>query len=79
MESNESEPLPTNPIESTLATLGHRTKRVKGAFFKESALAMLVQLALEAEKGWHRITAVEKLGQLIQGVAFLEGIAQLAA
>ena len=69
----------TNPIESTFATLGHRTKRVKGAFSKESALAMLLQLALEAEKGWHRITAVEKLGQLIQGVPFLDGIAQLAA
>jgi putative transposase len=50
----------TNPIESTFATLRHRTKRVKGAFSKESALAMALQLALEAQKRWNRITAVEK-------------------
>jgi len=42
----------TNPIESTFATLRHRTKRVKGAFSKESALAMMLQLALEAQKRW---------------------------
>jgi hypothetical protein len=32
-------------IESTFATLRHRTKRVKGAFSKDSALAMMLQLA----------------------------------
>ena len=58
----------SNPIESTFSTLRHRTKRVKGAFSKESALSMMLQLSLEAEKRWHRITAVEKLGQLIEGV-----------
>jgi putative transposase len=59
--------------------LRHRTKRVKGAFSKESALSMMWQLALEAEKRWHRITAVEKLAQLIEGVCFVDGVAQLAA
>jgi transposase-like protein len=69
----------TNPIESTFATLRHRTKRVKGAFSKESALAMMLQLALEAQKRWNHITAVEKLGQLIEGVRFVDGIAEIAA
>jgi putative transposase len=69
----------SNPIESTFSTLRHRTKRVKGAFSKESALSMMLQLAFEAEKRWHRITAVEKLGQLIEGVCFVDGVAQLAA
>ncbi len=69
----------TNAIESTFATLRHRTKRVKGAFSKDSALAMMLQLALEAQKRWHRITAVERLGELIEGVRFVDGIAQLAA
>lgn len=69
----------TNPIESTFATLRHRTKRVKGAFSRESALSMMLQLALEAQKHWHRITGVERLGQLIEGVNFVDGIAQLAA
>ncbi len=69
----------TNAIESTFATLRHRTKRVKGAFSKDSALAMMLQLALEAQKHWNRITAVERLGELIEGVRFVDGIAQLAA
>jgi transposase-like protein len=69
----------TNAIESTFATLRHRTKRVKGAFSKDSALSMMLQLALEAQKRWHRITAVERLGELIEGVRFVDGIAQLAA
>jgi putative transposase len=69
----------TNAIESTFATLRHRTKRVKGAFSKDSALAMMLQLALEAQKRWHRISAVERLGELIEGVRFVDGVAQLAA
>lgn len=69
----------TNPIESTFATLRHRTKRMKGAFSRESALSMMLQLALEAKKHWHRIAGVERLGQLIEGVNFVDGIAQLAA
>jgi hypothetical protein len=52
----------SNVIESTFATLRHRTKRVKGVFSKDSALAMMLQLGLEAEKRWRRITAVERLG-----------------
>ena len=69
----------TNAIESTFATLRHRTKRVKGAFSKDSALAMMMQLGLEAQKRWHRITSVVRLGQLIEGVRFIDGVAQLAA
>ena len=38
----------TNPIESTVATLRHRKRRVKRAFSKDSALAMMLQLPLEA-------------------------------
>lgn len=68
----------SNMIESTFATLRHRTKRVKGAFSKDSALAMMLQLGLEAQKRWHRITAVERLGELIEGVRFVDGVAQLA-
>ena len=40
---------------------------------------MMLQLALEAQKRWHRITAVERLGDLIEGVRFVDGVAQLAA
>ncbi len=66
-------------IEPTFATLCHRTKRVKGAFSKDSALAMMLQHGLEAQKRWHRITSVKRLGELIEGVHFVDGVAQLAA
>jgi len=39
----------------------------------------MLQLALEAQKRRHRITAVDKLGQLIEGIVFVDGIAELAA
>ena len=40
---------------------------------------MMLQLALEAKKHWHRIAGVERLGQLIEGVNFVDEVAQLAA
>jgi len=51
---------------------------VKGAFSKDSALAMMLQLGLEAPAGIAS-TAVERLGELIEGVRFVDGVAQLAA
>jgi hypothetical protein len=52
---------------------------VKGAFSRESALSMMSQLALEAQKRWHCVAGVERLGQLIEGVNFVDGVAPLAA
>ena len=65
-------------IESTFATVRHRTKRVKGAFSKDSALSMMLQIGLEAQKRWDRITAVERVGELIEGERSGDGVAQLA-
>ena len=42
----------SNVIESTFATIRHRTKRVKGAFSKTSLLAMLYKLATCAESSF---------------------------
>ena len=67
----------SNTIESTFATLRNRTRRVKGAFSKDSALVMKLQLGLEAQERWHRITAVERLGELTEGVRFVDGVARL--
>ena len=69
----------TNAIESTFATLRHRTVAVKGAFSKQSAMAMLFQLALEAEKSWRRIKGSERLAEVIQGVRFADGEAKALA
>ncbi len=61
-------------IESTFATLRHRTVKVKGAFSNESALGMLYQLGLEAEKSQRRITGHERIAEVISGVAFVNGV-----
>ncbi len=63
----------TNAIESTFSTLRHRTVRVKGAFSRTSAMAMMFQLGLEAEKSWRRFKGSEKLAQVISGVRFIDG------
>ena len=69
----------TNAIESTFATLRHRTASVKGAFSKATAMAMLFQLALEAEKSWRRIKGSERLAEVIEGVRFVDGEVQALA
>ena len=64
----------SNPIESTFSIVRHRTIKVKGAFSNESALGMLYQLGLEAEKSWRRITGHERIAEVISGVAFVNGV-----
>jgi transposase-like protein len=71
--------LTTNAIESTLATLRHRTIAIKGAFSQETAMAMMFQLGLEAEKSWRKIKGSERLAEVISGVRFIDGEAQALA
>ena len=45
----------TNPIESTFATVRHRTIRSKGCLSNKTALAMVFKLAEAAQRGWRRL------------------------
>ncbi len=45
----------TNPIESTFATVRHRTTRSKGCLSNKTVLAMTF-LAQSAETSWHRLS-----------------------
>ena len=45
----------TNVIESSLATVRHRTVRSKGCLSNKTALAMIFKLAEAAEKNWRRL------------------------
>src|SRR3979411_858403 len=47
----------TNPIESSFATVRHRTVRSKGCLSNKTALAMIFKLAEAAEKNWRRLMA----------------------
>ena len=64
----------SNPIESTFATVRHRTVRAKGCLSNRTALAMIFKLAQAAEKSWRRLNGQNQLPKLIQGVKFIDGI-----
>ena len=48
----------TNPIESTFATIRHRTKRSKGCLSRDTMLHMMLKVGLCAEKRWRRSEAL---------------------
>jgi len=64
----------TNPIESTFATVRHRTIRSKGCLSNKTALAMVFKLVEGAQKSWRRIDGHNQLPKLIQGVKLADGI-----
>lgn len=64
----------TNPIESTFATIRHRTDRAKGCVTRDTMLAFVYKLGTCAEKRWRRIRGFEHLAKVITGVKFKDGI-----
>ena len=64
----------TNPIESTFATIRHRTRQTKGCGSVAATLAMVFQLARVAEKHWRRLNGYELLARVIAGVKFVDGV-----
>ena len=64
----------SNPIESTFATVRHRTIRSKGCLSNRTALAMVFKLVDAAQKSWRRLDGHNQLPKLIQGVRFTDGI-----
>ena len=64
----------TNPIESTFATVRHRTVRSKGCLSNKTALAMVFKLAQAAQNSWRRLDGHNPLPKLIVGVKFIDGI-----
>ena len=64
----------TNPIESTFATVRHRTVRAKGCLSNKTALAMVFKLVEGAQKSWRRLDGHGQLPKLILGVKFADGM-----
>ncbi len=64
----------TNPIESTFATVRHRTIRSKGCLSNKTALAMVFKLVEAAQKSWRRLDGHNQLPKVIQGVMFTDGL-----
>ena len=64
----------TNPIESTFATVRHRTIRSKGCLSNKTALAMVFKLVDGAQKTWRKLDGHNQLPKIIQGVKFTDGL-----
>ena len=67
----------SNPIESTFATVRHRTKRTKGCLSRKTGLAMAFKLMMSAHKKWRKLDGQNRLPEIIQGIEFRDGIRQL--
>ena len=64
----------SNPIESTFATVRHRTTKTKGCLSRQTALAMTHQLMLSAKKKWRKLDGQNRMPEIIKGVEFRDGI-----
>jgi transposase-like protein len=67
----------SNPIESTFATIRHRTTRTKNCVSRNTLLGLVFQLALAAERFWLKLRGFNRLTDVLQGIAFQDGIAVL--
>ena len=65
----------SNPVESTFATIRHRTERSKGCVTRDTMLAFAYKLTMCAERRWQRVRGFHQVGRLIEGVKFQDGIA----
>src|SRR5271154_2252573 len=64
----------SNVIESSFATIRHRTVRSKGCLSNKTALAMIFKLVEAAEKSWRRLDGHNQLPKVILGIKFTDGI-----
>ena len=64
----------TNPIESTFATVRHRTRQTKGCGSRIATLTMVFKLALSAQKHWRKLRGYQLIERVVKGVRFKDGI-----
>jgi transposase-like protein len=63
----------TNPIESTFATVRHRTKITRGPGSKAAGLAMAFKLILAAQDRWRAVNAPHLVALVRAGAQFTNG------
>jgi transposase-like protein len=64
----------TNPIESTFATVRHRTKVTKGPGSRAAGLAMAVKLIESAQSRWRAVNAPHLVALVRAGARFERGV-----
>ena len=68
----------SNPIESTFATVRHRTIRSRGCLSNKTALAMVFKLVDAAQKSWRRLDGHNQLPKVVLGAKFKDGLEVVA-
>jgi len=63
-----------NPIESTFATVRHRTTRSKGCLSHETGMIMVFKMIQTAQTSWRRLDGQNQLPKVLTGVKFTDGI-----
>jgi len=66
----------TNPIESTFATVKHRTKKSKNCFSRKTIIASTFKLLQEAQKKWLPLRGRQRIAEVIRLEKFINGINQ---
>jgi transposase-like protein len=63
----------TNPIESTFATVKHRTRKSKNCFSRKTLISSTFKLFMEAEKRWRKLSGSKRITQVINMEKFIDG------
>lgn len=63
----------TNPIESTFATVRHRSRQTKGCGNRMATLTMVYKMGTMAQKGWKRLRGSKMLSKIVAGMKFKDG------
>jgi len=67
----------TNPIESTFSTVRLRTDKVRSCFSSKTVVTMAFKLCQCAQKRWQRLYGYRKLGEVINGIRFVDGVEEI--
>ena len=63
----------SNPIESTFATVRHRTRQTKGSGSRMATLTMVFKLATSAQQHWKKLRGYQLIENVIKGVRYKDG------
>ena len=64
----------TNPIESSFATIRHRTTRTKNCVSRNTLLGLVFQLPLTAQESWRKLGGFKLLPDVVQGMRFVDDL-----
>ena len=64
----------SNVIESSFATIRHRSKQAKGCVTRITMLTMIFKIGQCAEGSWRKLRGFRHLAKVIEGVKFKDGI-----